>query len=57
MSPYIEGKNLKEIVAGGPLKLEEALLYATPVARGQFPLQQQDYRLPHPSGRPWALFQ
>lgn len=31
---YIEGKNLKEIVAGGPLKLEDALRYASQVARG-----------------------
>jgi serine/threonine-protein kinase len=31
---YVEGKNLKEMTASGPLKLEDALRYATQVARG-----------------------
>ena len=31
---YIEGKNIKEITEGGPLKLDDAVRYASQVARG-----------------------
>jgi len=31
---YIEGRNLKEITADGPLELDDALRYASQVARG-----------------------